>query len=204
MLLTLVTLSLLADVAPRRPPPSQCRADTDCVLSTFQGCCGSCCQGPPHAVPRGTKENDHCAMVDCVELNCSAVRCAAPPEPASFVPVCRSGQCVAAQKVELPAECRVDSECRVVTTPAPGAACLQSPCGCCPASRAAPVDAVVVPLQKKPVEKKGKPDFGLSTGGPTAAPQGPNCSACQRPEEGKAACRSGRCVLTPVVIPHPG
>lgn len=203
MLLALVTLSLLADVAPRRPPPSQCRADADCVLSTFQGCCGSCCQAPPHATPRGVKEGEHCAMVDCRQLDCAAVRCAAPSDLASFVPVCRAGQCVAAQKAELPAECRLDSECRVVTTPAPGAACLQSPCGCCPAPRAVPVDAVV-PALKKPVEKKAKPDFGLSTGGPTAPPQAPNCSACQRREDGKAACRAGRCVLQPVVIPSPG
>ena len=200
MLLTLVTLSLLADVAPRRPPPSQCRADTDCVLSTFQGCCGSCCKGPPHAVPRRTKENDHCAMVDCEMPDCAAVRCAAPVDPASFAAVCRSGQCVATQKVDSPAECRADGECRVVTTPSPGAACLQSPCGCCPASRAVPVDAVV-PLKKKPVEKKARPDFGLSTGGPTLPPQAPPCSACQRPENGVAVCRAGRCVLSPVVIP---
>ena len=211
MLLTLVTLSLLGDVAPfpkvPAPPPAQCSADDQCMLSTFQGCCGGCCGGAPHAVRKGTRENERCAVIDCALPDCSAVRCAKPPDPASFVAVCRAGQCVAVQKNEAPAECRSTSECTVATSAPPGASCHQSACGCCPVSRAVPVDAVV-PLQKRrddaPPDKPGKPNFGLSTGGPNAPPA-PNCSPCPAPTSGSAVCQAGRCVFIeqPIIRPRP-
>ncbi len=204
MLLALLTLSLLGDVAPgpplKRPPPprSQCAADSDCVLSTWEGCCGTCCASAPHAVLRGTDEVRRCANLDCAMLDCAAVRCAKPPEPGEFVAVCREGQCLAVRKVAAPAECRVDTDCSVVTgAPPQSASCHRSPCGCCPVTQAIPADGAV-PLQKRapqtPNKPRGKPDFGLSTGGPPPPPP-PNCSPCPSPSGGYALCQSGRCVL---------
>lgn len=206
MLLALVTLSLLADVAPgpqlRRPPPPpvNCSADADCVLSTFNGCCGSCCGGDPHAVPRNVNEAARCAAVDCAMPDCSAVKCRQPRPASDFVAACRASHCVAIPRTEAPAQCRSNADCTVVTAaPPPGDSCHRSACGCCPMTQAVPIDAVV-PMQKRPagVDPKtppaGKPNFGLSTGGPTPPPA-PNCSPCASPMGGTSACMSGRCVL---------
>lgn len=212
MVLTLVALSLLGDIAPgpfepkRRPapPPPQCAQDTDCVLSTFQGCCPSCCQAPPHAIPKGTKEGEFCAAVDCSMPDCSAVRCARPPDLSSFAAACRAGRCVALPKTAMPPpQCRTAQDCKVVTAPPPGSACQQSPCGCCPVTQALPVDVVVPRPAEKP-RPEGKPNFGLSTGGPQDRPQ-PNCAPCPAPSGGEAACQSGQCVLVqpPILRPRP-
>jgi hypothetical protein len=214
MVLTLVALSLLTDIAPgpfapKRPPPKQpppqCTQNSDCVLSTWQGCCPSCCSGPPHAIRKGTKEGEFCAAVDCAMPNCNAVRCARPPDLSSFVAVCRAGTCVAEPKTsQAPAQCQTAQDCKVVNAPLAG--CQQRPCGCCPVTQALPIDAVV-PLQQRPAEKKstdGKPNFGLSTGG-SSPPQQPNCAPCPAPSGGEAACQSGQCVLVqpPVIRPRP-
>ena len=200
MLLALVISSLLGDVAPGpllRRPPAQCAADVECVLSTYQGCCGGCCATAPHAVPRGTDETRRCANIVCAMPDCSAVRCAQPPDQTSFVAVCRSGQCLAVQKVTAPPECRVDTDCSLVTAAPPMSAnCHRSPCGCCPVTQAVPADGAV-PLQKRAPETgkaRSKPDFGLSTGGPPVPPP-PSCSPCPSPSGGTALCQSGRCVL---------
>ena len=209
MLLTLVTVSLLGDIAPKpfrqpSPPPVQCQQDTDCVLSIFQGCCGGCCGGAPHAVQRGVNEMARCSTVDCAPPDCAAVRCAQPPDPASFTAACRAGTCVAVRKSEAPAECRVDADCTVVTTASPGASCQRSACGCCPVTRAIPSDAVVPLQQRAPDSRKPgeKPSFGLSTGGQNPPPA-PNCSPCPAPMGGTAACQSGRCVLLQTQPPTP-
>ena len=216
MVLTLVAVSLLTDIAPgpfepkRRPPappPAQCTQDSQCMLSTFQGCCPGCCSGPPHAIPKGTKEGEFCAAVVCERPDCSAVRCARPPDLSSYVATCRAGRCVAVEKsAAAPAQCRVAADCKVVTaSPPAGAGCYSSPCGCCPVTQAVPVDAVV-PLQQRPADKKqdGKPNFGLSTGGPPAPPP-PSCSPCPAPSGGEAVCQAGQCVLgqPPVSRPRP-
>lgn len=211
MFLALVTLSLLGDVAPFNPrpvPPPQCSADDDCVLSTFNGCCGSCCGADPHAVRRGVNEASRCAAVDCDMPDCSAVRCRQARDVSQFVPACRAGRCVAIPKAEAPAQCRIDGDCRVVTAAPPaGDSCHRSACGCCPMTQAVPIDAVV-PLQQRPtgVDPKSpptKPNFGLSTGGPPAPPP-PSCSPCQQPASGVAACQSGQCVLRqPRPLPDP-
>lgn len=216
MVLTLLALSLLTDIAPpqftpkrKPPPPSQpapeCSQNSDCVLNTFQGCCGSCCSAPPHAIRKGTKEGEICAAVECARPNCDAVRCAKPPEVSSYVALCLAGSCVAEPKIaQLPVQCTTAADCKVVNAPMAG--CQQSPCGCCPVTQALPVDAVV-PLQQRPADKKkneGKPNFGLSTGGGTA-PQPPNCAPCPAPTGGEAACQAGQCVLVqpPIIRPRP-
>src|SRR5688572_20783279 len=122
MIVTALTLLILSDIAPIGPlkskprPPDECSRDTDCELSTFQGCCGGCCQTAPHAKRRGLDENAKCAAADCAQLNCAAVRCAAPPPKNAFVAVCRVGQCVAVSRSEIPsappppaAVCRADN-----------------------------------------------------------------------------------------------
>jgi hypothetical protein len=210
MLLSLVAVSLLADiapppppVAPKRPPPppAACRADTDCRLSTFAGCCPGCCTPPPHAVPVGTKEGEFCAAVDCAPPNCEAVKCARA-DALDWVAACVGGRCVAQRRQ---AECRVDADCRVVETMPAG---CSGACGCCPTTQAVPADAVV-PLQRRPTprpspeKKQGEPpNFGLSTGSP-AGPPPPQCSPCPAPVPGRAACQLGRCVLLPLEPPRP-
>jgi hypothetical protein len=225
MLLRLLTLTLLADVVvgpepkavPR--PPSVCSQDADCVLSTFEGCCGSCCPSPPHAAPRGTNEAARCAVIDCARPRCDAVRCARAPEAVdAYLAICRVGQCVAVRKpVAERAVCRVDADCQVVMlSPPAGAACHQGPCGCCPSPTAVPVDAPVPvppPTKRRPQSPQapqspdGKgPTFGLSTGdGATPArppPQGPACAPCPGGPSGvRAACIGGQCQLAPRPMP---
>lgn len=216
MLLSILTLALLTDVAPRpyprpAPRPAECTADGDCMLSTFNGCCGSCCTPDPHAVRKDNNEAARCAVIDCAGPDCSAVKCRQGRDPSEFVPACRAGRCVALPRNQEPAQCRADTECRVVeATPPARATCHQSACGCCPVSQAVPIDAVV-PLQRRPPlppTKNGpaeKPNFGLSTGEPTGL-QRPSCSPCPGPMPARAACVSGRCVLQPVIRrpPNPG
>ncbi|PZR09075.1 MAG: hypothetical protein DI536_22820 [Archangium gephyra] len=176
MWMTLVALSLLSDVPPRRvaPPAVECRQDSECVISTFRGCCPACCEPPPRAVKKGTKEGDVCMAMLCEEPDCSTVRCA---KPAAATAVCRQHRCVA---VELPsnAQCRVDTDCKVVDVPTAN--------GCCTERRAVPLDTPA-PLSRD--TKKGE-RFGLST--PTA-PQA--CGPCPATTGGEAVCSAGRCEL---------
>lgn len=204
MVTLLFLTSLLGNIAPPRPPhappPRQCTADEQCELSTFQGCCGSCCPGAPHAVLKGADEARHCAVVDCALPDCAAVRCAPAPPLSDFVAACRQSRCVAVPRVEQAAECREDRECRVVqSTPPPGDACHRSACGCCPTTRAVKADDVRA-LQERPAEAPRppgeKPKYGLSQGD-TNAPPAPQCSPCPAPASGTAACIGGKCVLLP-------
>ena len=189
MWLTLVAVSLLSDVPPRRlPPPVECRADTDCRLSTFQGCCPGCCRVTPHAVPKHTRENDMCAAVDCaMPDDCRLVRCAMPPP---MQVVCRDNRCVAVPVSTPPTnQCRADTDCKVIEQPTSN--------GCCTARVAVPLETPT-PLTKR---SEKKPGFGLST--PSASS---TCGPCAPPEPGDAACSAGRCVLrvTPRRVPPPG
>lgn len=219
MWLHLLAVSLLADVAPRplpSPPPAQCRGNTDCVLSTFEGCCGSCCPRAPHAIPKGSNETSRCAVIDCAMIRCEEKRCAAAPQVSDFEAVCQSGQCIAMPRTAV--ECRVDAECQVATvSPPAGAACHQSPCGCCPVNVAVSVERPQpapwtprrpAPPQTSPAQPapESKPTFGLSTGGGASpAPDRPQCSPCPAPAPMRAVCRENRCVSAPLIRPpHPG
>lgn len=172
MWLTIAVLSLLSDVPPRRiaPSPPECRQDSDCVISTFQGCCPGCCEAAPRAVKKGTKEGEICIAMMCERPDCSAVRCARP-EP--HVAVCRANRCVAVPTKEpQPAECAKASDCRVIERPTAD--------GCCTTRVAAP-NGTSTPLTKKP-------KYGLT------APAGA-CAPCPPAEGGEAACEANRCVL---------
>lgn len=204
-----------ADIAPRRPPappPPECRADAECTITTFDGCCGSCCPRQPYAMNRQRLDalEASCAVKKCARPDCSDVACAmVVPEPASsFRAVCEAGRCVARRVSEV-AECRRDADCTVVSgLPPPGSACHAQPCGCCPVNVAAPVDrarprpAPPGPMPTPAPAKKGAgPAFGLSTGdgrpqGPTVTP--PACSPCPQPPPANAACVAGQCTLAPV------
>lgn len=214
MTLTLLTLWLLTDIAPpplpppnKRPPPprSQCTSNDQCVLSTFQGCCGGCCGSEPHAIPRGTKEGEICAAVDCAMPRCEAVRCAAVRPVSDFEAVCRAGRCVAEVRAPAAGQCRSDDECQLSFSPAPGAACASSPCGCCPYPRAVSLDERPrpAPPERKAPKAPEKPTFGLSTGAGQPAPPQPQCSPCPSPPPMRAVCRSNQCVLQPMGQPRP-
>lgn len=177
MVLTLVALSLLTDVPPRRilPPPVECREDSECVISTFRGCCPDCCEPEPHAVKKGTREGEICIAMMCEKrANCAAVRCA---KPAAATAVCRQNKCVAVE-LGANAQCRIDTDCKVIDMPTAN--------GCCTERRAVPLDTPT-PLTKD--AKKGE-GFGLST--PSASQA---CGTCPATMGGEAVCSSGRCEL---------
>ncbi|MBL8910512.1 MAG: hypothetical protein JNM17_07385 [Archangium sp.] len=210
MLVTTLTLLVLADIAPIGPakikvrPPDECSRDTDCELSTFEGCCGTCCPGPPHAKRKGLDEARRCAAVDCAMPDCAAVRCMRAPDKSAYVAVCRVGQCVAVSKSEIPTApppgpvCRADNECRVVlSTPAPGQ--------CCGTPMAQSIDAPI-PLQRRPgptqpKQDGDKPVFGLTPGNSSGTGSA-QCGPCPQPAGMRARCtNTGQCVLAPNVPP---
>ncbi|MFO0601219.1 MAG: hypothetical protein U0228_38270 [Myxococcaceae bacterium] len=209
-MLSTLALLVLADIAPgpfvpKRPPPpaGECTANDQCELSSFQGCCGSCCPGPPHAIRKGTNEALRCAAIDCALPNCDAVKCARPA-PGTYVAVCRAGQCVAQQTT---AQCSADVECKVAMMPPPSsAACHRTACGCCPSAEAVSIDTPV-PLtrptgpQPSAPPANGKPNYGLSTGG-SSSTSGQQCPVCPAAPPATARCVQGQCVMT-VTPPRP-
>ena len=74
----MLTLSLsLALVLTDVPPPSkECSTAADCVVTTFNGCCGSCCAPDTQvmSMARLRREQGRCALVECDAPNCAAVR----------------------------------------------------------------------------------------------------------------------------------
>lgn len=75
-----------------------CSADTDCVISTFSGCC-SCCDGAPKAMAKSVLEQQQsrCAVVDCKACD-ENIHCAHYEAAESFVARCKDGTCVSAKK----------------------------------------------------------------------------------------------------------
>ncbi len=182
-MILLALLVLNVDIAPRRPP--SCSSDGDCMLSTFEGCCGSGCPVSPYAVTReeDAAQRRRCTIVDCAARS-QPVKCE-PAEPASaFRAACQRGQCVAVRTAPPPM-CRADADCRVDWS--------FDANGCARNPTAVPVTAPPPPSPPpRPLTKKeGKPpQFGLTPGGSTQEP-----AACPAPAPTRAACSSGRCVL---------
>ncbi len=177
--------------------PAECRGSADCVISTFAGCCGSCCPVQPYAT---TRENDaaqqrRCAIVDCAAPACGKVKCDTPRPASALRAVCEAGRCVAVATGGA-VQCSQDSDCRVdwvVGTRGCG------PCGCCPgtgAPVAVPANAPSPQPPPRPLVKKDEkpPRFGLTPGGPPPPPP-PNCSPCPAPPVVSAVCSANRCVL---------
>lgn len=200
---------VLGDIAPPPPPLAQCRTNDDCIISTFAGCCGSCCPRQPYAVSKleAKHSTDRCAAVDCATPNCKAVRCAAAEPATDFEAVCVERRCLATKK-RAPVEpddegtCKVDSDCTaVLAQPPAGDPCHASACGCCPTYLATPVKRVEpVPLRgppkSEPTRQKDSP-FGLSTGQPP-----PACAPCPAPAPRLSRCAQGHCVTAPIPRPH--
>lgn len=203
-----VAAPVLADIAPARLPP-ECSADSQCVITTFDGCCGSCCPRAPYAMSAARLQaaQGRCAAVKCARPSCEEQVCAAVvPEPASnFRAVCEAGRCVAKL---VAAECRNDSDCTVAqVSPPAGAACYAAPCGCCPTNVAVPVEQARPPPPPTPTKtpppktKGGQPAFGLSTGttgtGTRPGPEPASCAPCPQPPPASSACVAGKCTLVP-------
>jgi len=158
-----LTLLLLADIG---PPPPECVADRDCVLSTFNGCCGGgdCCP-EVRGAPKGKNERAACATMKCDVVECGTVKCAHPPPDLSlYVPACVARRCEAVLKT---AQCRVAADCRLVEVPPVDPACDEGSC-CCPVKQAQPVDAGVPP----PIT---------------------HCKRCPPEPPARAACERGQC-----------
>ncbi|MBL8950046.1 MAG: hypothetical protein JNK82_04675 [Myxococcaceae bacterium] len=182
ILLTLLVLNL--DIAPREP--TGCSTDSDCVITTFEGCCGSCCPPAPVALPRLIDEarRRRCAVVECTAKACPDVVCTKQEPVTAFRAVCERRQCVAVKTTAAPV-CRAASDCRVDFTFDTNG-CAQTP-SAVPATTPRPPQPPPRPLSKK---EGTKPQFGLSPGGPQAP--GP----CPPPPQARAVCASGRCVLS--------
>ncbi len=133
VLATTVLVLVLSDIG---PPPPECVADRDCVLSTFGGCCGDCCP-VVRAAPKGKDERAPCKTMNCASPPCAEVVCQRPaPDLDLYAAACVARRCEAVLKV---AECRVATDCRLVEVapPEPGRCA-------CPEKRAEPVDAGTV------------------------------------------------------------
>lgn len=195
---------------PRQPLGlDECAGDGDCVLSRSP-CCGGCCDTTQAMTRARLRERQQgCALKKCAAPDCSAVRCAQEELSATSMAVCRGRACAKVTAGPRPPPpptpppaftCRSDAECTVVyPAPGPGAACRQSPCGCCPAvepaavhvEQAARVRLVGAGTPRPP--KPGEPSFGLSQGNT----QGARCGDCPPPRAGRAVCQVGQCTLAP-------
>lgn len=74
-----------------------CRADGDCVVSDFEGCCGCGSCRAPYATSREVDRaaRARCAVVDCEIGPCRpAVQCPPAPAPGELSARCEAGACV--------------------------------------------------------------------------------------------------------------
>jgi hypothetical protein len=199
----------VAREASRPSDPDFCASDSDCVSSTFNSCCGSCCPAAPVAVSRGRAQlqQQQCARVRCEPLACGNIACA-QFVPSPIRPVCRANRCVAERPNVMPpppppppAQCQVAADCGVDLNPPPGNACWSSPCGCCPTPRAVPIEQVRPP----PVRRTPR---GLHSGSHRETPRtrrrvGPaqrrQCRSRQAARAAGAFCRVGEPVGTLLV-----
>lgn len=183
--LLLVAGVAFADVAPR----AVCRSDADCVMASFQGCCGACCPTPPRAWLRSelARVQERCAEVDCAERSCR-VPCLLEPEVRQ-VAVCVAGTCEARAVADAnPDFCSSDADCESSTF----AGC----CGSC-----CPVPPVAVTHRRAQLQRQ-------ACAAATCEP--PDCRniACAQvmPSPIRPVCRSNRCVAERpnlVIIPPP-
>lgn len=218
MSLALLAVVVLAQASPR------CDVDDDCVVTTFEGCCGSCCQPEPYALHRAElqQRRARCPTMNCALPDCAAVRCRQGESPALFRAECRAGACVALRRSDPPdrkrpatvrAQCRAASDCTLIYPPAPAdASCRGSPCGCCPSTSPVAV-SVEDPRARPPANRDRAPakdeevPFGLTTGTTAGARRPrpeprptPQCAACPAPPPARALCEEGRCVVAPHLL----
>jgi len=187
----LVASAALADVAPHpRPPPrppAECSLDADCAISTFPGCCGSCCPTEPYAESNAqlSAAMKRCAIVDCARPQCDAVRCAAASPPSQWRAVCVAGQCQRVAASADPEACGGDADC-VVTE-------FRCCPGCCEGGPRAITQAKLAQEERLcAVEECARPDCGRRECKPH-----PPASAF------RAQCQQSRCVLVAAQPPPP-
>ncbi len=182
--LVVVASVAMADVGPR----PACRSDGDCVMASFEGCCGSCCPVPARAWARSELERarQRCAAVDCAEKRCD-VPCRLSPEVAQ-VAVCVRGACEARPASQAdPDFCSSDGDCESSTF----AGC----CGSC-----CPVAPVAVTHRRAELERQ-------SCAAVKCAARECAGIACMQmvPAPIRPVCRANRCVAerTNVIVPPP-
>jgi hypothetical protein len=86
---------------PARTPAGgkvSCTSDSDCVVTTFGGCC-ACCPSAPHAVPAEAldKQKGKCAVVECAACS-ERIGCPSTEPESTFVAACKDGTCAAVHK----------------------------------------------------------------------------------------------------------
>jgi len=127
--LTLATLAASTALANLPPPPREveCHHDTDCTLTQWEGCCGTCCPIDAYSVSKAELERrkNVCAAVDCAARRCtSKAMCRRADNGAGEVAVCRLGRCAKMEREDRAAACDSDAECVVSTF-----ACCPGCCG---------------------------------------------------------------------------
>ncbi|MDP3235445.1 MAG: hypothetical protein Q8S33_32295 [Myxococcales bacterium] len=163
--MTLLAFALSLVLTDLPPPPAECRRDNECELTTFVGCCGSCCPGL-RAAPRGKDERSACKTMNCSSVDCATITCKAAPDATLFIAACVDRRCEAIRK---DAECRVAEDCTLVDAAPPGASCTKDTC-CCPVKVA----------------------NARTAQAPASVPASARCSRCDVPPT-RTACLEGRC-----------
>lgn len=93
-MLSLLTALVLTQSAPKFDEQTQCRKDSDCVISTTQ-CCPGCCGTGPYPTTRAAekKMNERCAVIECsAPAKCDIV-CEPPARAEAFKAKCVKNEC---------------------------------------------------------------------------------------------------------------
>jgi hypothetical protein len=180
-----VTLAVLLVLAtePLMPPPApECGRDDDCIVSTFGGCCGSCCPAAPEAVSRAIDQSQrsHCRAVDCAPRRCSNLNCEKVPPASAYRAVCENRQCklAPARGGDSP-QCSSDDDCLVANF---GGCCGS----CCP-----PAPFVISRQQVKAHDER----CVVTDCGPPRC--GGSCPAVEPVSAFRALCDDHQCKLAP-------
>ncbi len=191
---------------PKPRPPTyddkSCQVSDECTTTTWTCCDRGCCgrNTEEYAVNKRAlaQLQRSCNHAMCPRLDCAAAgACAEPPLRMPSTAACVNERCTLVP-VNHPtpppphAECRQNSECRIVY---PQAVCTEG-CGCCSSSTpvAVPVGRSIDRDEPTGGSKKraaGEAEFGLHPGHVTS------CPPCPPPRPATAVCQMGACVVAP-------
>lgn len=167
-----------------RPAP-RCTTDAQCVMSSFESCCGSCCPMPKAWLSSElSRAQSRCRAVRCRQQPC--VTDCGPMPVSEFEAKCVAGECVAQPKRADPDFCASDSDCVAVSS----AGC----CGSCCAAPQRVVSRARQTLDEQVCSRTRCEPLACS-----------NIACAQMmPAPVRPVCRANRCVadrVGPVVVP---
>ena len=110
-----------ASVAPLGPPlvSSSCASDSDCLLTTFPGCCACCECGPLKAITKSMDRaaRDACELKKCDSCDKKDYKCTPCKDPAKegMHARCRDNACILVETSSAPTPepiaCKTDDDC---------------------------------------------------------------------------------------------